>query len=418
MRSVADRVRGTRAPALVVAVLLAVAGCSVARTTAASDEIVVMSGRDDSRGHRRLELIEKWGAETHHAVRLVELSGSADQQHNEMLKEAQAPDSVVDVFNLDVTWTAEFADAGYVRPVDVPDGADFLPGPLATGRYRGVQYALPFNTDAGMLFTNGDLGLGCPESWDAIRDDLGPVAGRPPPRRPEAVWAGQLREYDGLVVNVLEALYGQNPDRRDLFAAGQPALQRAVDTLRPAPEGAPSTVLRDSLTFDEQASIEALHQGRVAMLRGWPVAYGPLTAPSGDRSTPPRIEVCRLPGGGSVLGGQNLAISGRSAHVGEAAGLVRDLTSCASQQLLFDGGGLAPTRACAYAGSTRPDTAFTGQLEEAVRGATPRPQGPCYGRFSAEFSREVHASLQSAGTPLREGLVDDLRRALDCKPLR
>lgn len=414
MRSVADRVRGTRAAALAVAVLLAVAGCSVARTTAASDEIVLMSGRDDSRGQRRLELIEKWGAALHHPVRLIELSGSTDQQHSAMLKEAQAPDSVVDVFNLDVTWTAEFADAGYVRPLDVPDGADFLPGPLATGRYRGVQYALPFNTDAGMLFTNGDLGLGCPESWDAVRDDLGRVDGR----RPESVWAGQLGAYDGLVVNVLETLYAQHPDRRDLFAAGQPALQRAVDTLRPAPEGAPSTVLRDSLSFDEQASIDAMYRGRVAMLRGWPVAYGPLTLPSGDRATPPRVEVCRLPGGGSVLGGQNLAISSRSAHVGEAAGLVRTLTSCDSQQVLFDGGGLAPTRACAYDRSTRPDRGFTAEIEEAVRGATPRPQGPCYGRFSAEFTREVHASLQSSGTPLRDGLLDDLRRALDCKPLR
>ena len=90
------------------------------------------------------------------------------------------------------------------------------------------------------------------------------------------------------------------------------------------PAGAPGGVLRESLDFDEEASVQALRQGRVAMLRAWPVARGTLTAPSPENpTTGTNISVCQLPGRGSILGGQNLAVSGRSAHPVEAEALVR-----------------------------------------------------------------------------------------------
>jgi multiple sugar transport system substrate-binding protein len=414
MRTVTGR---ARLCALTVAavLLLATTSCGGDSSDTASNEIIILSGRDDSVGGQRAELVKDWNKEHDIKARIIELSGSADQQHNEMLKEAQAPDSRVDVFNLDVTWTAEFADAGYVRKLGVPpDVDDFLPGPLQTARYRGSLYALPFNTDAGLLFYNRDL-VGCPADWNAIRDDVERIVEKPQPR-PAAVWAGQLREYDGLVVNVLETLHALTPDQRDLFEAGLPALQEAVDTLRPDVDRSP--VLPDALDFDEGASVEALRQGKVAMLRSWPVARGILTAPSPENpTTGTNIAVCQLPGHGAVLGGQNLAVSSRSAHPDEAEELVQRLTDCRAERTLFDKGGLAPTRTCAYETSERAADDFTGTIEEAVRYATPRPQGPCYGRFSALFSREVHRSLVT-GACLPPGFLDDLHRALDCKPSR
>lgn len=398
------------------AVLLGGASCSASAPP--DDEIVVLSGRDDSAGKQRASLVQDWDRRHPEVrVRIVELSGSTDQQHDEMLKAAQAPDADVDVFNLDVTWTAEFADAGYVRRLDdPPDVADFLPGPLTTARYRGGLYALPFNTDAGLLFYDPDL-VGCPADWDAIRDDAARLRARPQPR-PAAVWAGQLGRYDGLVVNVLETLHALHPDQPDLFAAGQPALQQAVDTLRPSVD--PGRVLPAALDFDEEASYQALLRGEVAMLRGWPVARGPLSASNADDPTArSRIAFCQLPRRSAVLGGQNLAVSSGSAHAALAEDLVRDLTSCAAGRTLFDRGGLAPTRRCAYDTSERSGDAFTAAVLEAVRFATPRPQGPCYGRFSALFSKEVHASLVGGvNVDLPPGFLESLRRALDCKPLR
>ena len=414
MRILIARRSWVRACALAVAaVLLATTSCSGESSDLASSEIIILSGRDDSVGGQRAELVNSWNRTHEMKARIVELTGSADQQHNEMLKEAQASDSRVDVFNLDVTWTAEFADAGYVTELDVPPDVDeFLAGPLETARYRGSLYALPFNTDAGLLFYNRDL-VGCPANWDAIGDEVERVLGRPQPR-PAAVWAGQLREYDGLVVNVLETLHALTLDKGDLFETGLPALQEAVNTLRPAVD--PGRVLPEALDFDEGASVQALRQGKVAMLRSWPVAHGTLTAPSPENSTTgTNIAFCQLPGSGAVLGGQNLAVSSRSAHLPEAQELVQYLTSCEAEQTLFEQGGLAPTRACAYETSRRDD--FTQAIEEAVENARPRPQGPCYSRFSGLFSKAVHRSMVT-GDPLPSGFLDDLRRALDCKPPR
>ena len=98
-------------------------------------------------------------------ARIVELSGNADQQRNEMVRLAQDPDGVVDVYNLDVTWTAEFAENDYIVPLTGVSTDDFLSGPLDTCRYErrfdGIPFsgeklwALPFNADAGLLYYRG-----------------------------------------------------------------------------------------------------------------------------------------------------------------------------------------------------------------------------------------------------------------------
>jgi maltose-binding protein MalE len=85
---------------------------------------------------------------------MVELPEIADAQRSEMLARAQAGGGGVDVYNLDVTWTAEFAAAGHLQRLDesrVRTG-DFLPGPLSTCRYDDRLWALPFNTDVGLLY--------------------------------------------------------------------------------------------------------------------------------------------------------------------------------------------------------------------------------------------------------------------------
>jgi len=126
-------------------------------------ELLILSGRDDSTGDQRQARINLWN-EVHpeKPARIVELSGNADQQRNEMVRLAQDPGSVVDVYNLDVTWTAEFAENDYIVPLTGVSTSDFLARPLDTclyeRRFDGIPFsgeklwALPFNTDAGLLY--------------------------------------------------------------------------------------------------------------------------------------------------------------------------------------------------------------------------------------------------------------------------
>jgi multiple sugar transport system substrate-binding protein len=110
---------------LVVAVLASLVVAAVERRGGLEPgpyELVVLSGRDDSIGGQRQQLVDEWNAlHPESKARIVELSSRADAQRSEMLARAQSDGSAgagVDVYNLDVTWTAEFADAGYLTSLD------------------------------------------------------------------------------------------------------------------------------------------------------------------------------------------------------------------------------------------------------------------------------------------------------------
>src|SRR5690606_10237073 len=121
--------------------------------------LVIMMDRDQSSDQQRQELLHEW-QRRHGADTVLEESSTATAARSQMVPHAQSGAApAVDVYSLDVTWTAEFASAGLIRPLDESrlDLDGFLPGPLRTGRYDGKQYALPLNTDAGLLFYRKDL---------------------------------------------------------------------------------------------------------------------------------------------------------------------------------------------------------------------------------------------------------------------
>jgi len=388
-------------------------------------ELIIMSGRDDSAGGQRQRLIDEWNERNpDNQARIVELSGLADQQRNEMVKHAQSGKSTIDIYNLDVTWMAEFAEAGYIRELDedTVDVSGFLQKPLETCRYDGSLYALPFNTDAGLLYYRTDLVPLPPDSWDAIKSETQRVFSEPHDPALVAGYAAQLDNYEGLTVNVLEAIRSAGGDAVDdgqlvIDLFNSRTIQEGVDRLQPR-SGEPKIILPASLGDNETQSTRAFRNGEVLFMRNWPVAYRALDQPtSGDTGAgPPPFAITQLPGG-SVLGGQNLAISSNSNKPRAAQMLIKFLTDGYSQQQLFERGGFAATRKAVY---SNPE--ILGQYEyaqdllKAINDAAPRPRSACYERFSKVFRNAVTAALQT-GNPLPVGFVDQLDSARSCRPL-
>ncbi|OLT22011.1 hypothetical protein BJF78_33530 [Pseudonocardia sp. CNS-139] len=373
-------------------------------------EIVVLSGRDDSIGGQRQVLVNQWN-ELHpgNRARIVELSGLADAQRAEMLARAQSGRGEVDVLNLDVTWTAEFAEAGYIRSLDesrVRTGG-FLDKPLATCRYGGRLWALPFNTDAGLLYYRPDLVAGPPLTWDGLERDV--VEARARPGNTADGYAGQLADYEGLTVNALELVAGS----ADEPLAGEDgvldldghetALVSGLERLRTiAPAGVPD--------LDETRSIELFRSGRALFMRNWPVAYRSL-AQDGEGGPGVPFDVALLPAGTAVLGGQNLAVSADSRRPRAAQALVEFLTNERSQQILFERGGLPATRAVVYHDqAVRDRYPYVTTLAEAVDRAVLRPAEPHYARFSEVFRTAVDGYLRR-GAQLPADLADQLAAA-------
>ncbi|MET9958403.1 extracellular solute-binding protein [Streptomyces sp. NPDC006326] len=419
-------------------------------------DIVLASGRDvTGKGGVRQELIDKWnrqqeGKGSGYRARLVELPGSADQQRSQLLGALQSGSAEYDVVNLDVTWVPEFAAADLVQPLpgELVD-ADVIPSVADTARWRDRVYAVPFNSDVGLLFyrrdylksagvTETDLGKGT--SWPVVQKLIGDLGapGRKPSDTYEKGWTAQLdASYEGLTVNGVEAFASATDgfavtDKEGRYAGSLDALKAGVGELRNRTQAA--YTLPEAVRSDEADTLTDFAAGRTAFLRHWPYAYRTL-----HQSFPEeKLGVAPLPGR-AVLGGQNLALARGSQRPNAARELVKFLTGKESERCLLDAG-FAATRRSAYEvddlrcvrtnPSGQPAAAPTsertdkmprdaygrpgyarGILLPALEKAVQRPRTPLYGAFTQTFTAQL-ARLQGDDPPSDAQLATDLATAL------
>ena len=100
------------------------------------------------------------------------LPSDASQQREQLVRRLAAGDSDIDLISMDVNWTAEFAEAGWVVPwpkrqaEQAAEGV--IPAVLQTGRYQGRMYAAPLNTGSQLLWYRKDLVPNPPATWDEM----------------------------------------------------------------------------------------------------------------------------------------------------------------------------------------------------------------------------------------------------------
>ncbi|MGX1560566.1 extracellular solute-binding protein [Streptomyces sp. NPDC055506] len=360
------------AAALSLLSLLALASCTGGEPREqpqgadASTRIVVASGQDvTGKNGIRQQLIDAWNAKegSHgYRARLVELPGSADQQRSQLLGALQSGGADYDVVNLDVTWIPEFAESGMIRPLTdaaVKSPEDIVPSVNSTSYWDGERYAVPFNSDAGLLYYRKDhlrkAGASRTElsdgvTWDELRELIDAVN----PEDEHAGWTTQLAAYEGRTVNAIEAFASAVPDfeltdRDGKYVATDQQLTAGVSELRE--RTAKPYTLKEASQSREAESLSAFAEGRTTFLRHWPYVY-----PTLYETFKGKLGVTRLPGK-AVLGGQNLAVT--SSMSGERAAkaeeLIAFLTDPDSERCLLRAG-FAATRASAYEDSgTAPD---------------------------------------------------------------
>ena len=382
-----------------------------------SGPLTILSGRDDSVGGQRQQLVDLWNdSHPRNRAKIIPVDQVASGQYSEMIAQAQNPDTDIDIFNLDVTLTAAFAAPAtgdpWIRPIEESWLAEkprdaFMSNPLSTCFYQDKLWALPFNTDAGLLYYRTDAGLKPPFDWNKIK------AAAAAHRDFAAGYTGQFGDYEGLTVNVLEAAWATGVGFAVDQATGEVTLDLAawnalLHTLTPAPDGKWGLVHRHALESEEIASRSTFQDGGVLFMRNWPVAYGSLQ--KADQKL--KFAVTGLPGP-SVLGGQNLAVSARTERPRAAQALVEFLTSQHSQSILFERGGFAATRAVVYAEeAVKTDHAYAPLLLTAITNARLRPVSPNYVAFSEVFSDQVHQVLARERPDLPAGFAGQLTAAL------
>ncbi|MFI7411546.1 ABC transporter substrate-binding protein [Streptomyces sp. NPDC049627] len=351
-------------------------------------------------------------------VTLVELPDSADETRAQMITDLRDGDGGrFDVLNIDVSWTSEFAAAGWIRPLprDRFPLDSFLKPVVDTATYDDRLYAVPYVTNAGLLLYRKDIlakeGVDPPRTWAELERDAKAIA----PKYGLDGYAGQFLPYEGLTVNAAEAVYSAGGsilgDEGERVTVNSKAAREGIGFLaRGVREG---WIPRQALTYKEEESKQAFRDGRLLFLRNWPYAYA--LASAKDSPVAGKIGAVPLPGphgpGKSVLGGSNLAVGAHARHPDSAARLIAYLTSERVQRQVLTRGALPPVRADLY---RDPELVrafpYLPTLRESVRTAQPRPKSPRYDQVSLVVQAIVHDALTGRDTP--EAAVRRLAREL------
>ncbi|MET8572231.1 extracellular solute-binding protein [Streptomyces sp. NPDC004783] len=428
-------------------------GGAATRSADVPGDIVIASGRDvTGKTGVRQRLIDAWNARqekagTGYRARLVELPGSADEQRSQLLGALQSGSAAYDVVNLDVTWVPEFAAARLIGPLPTSLLDEDVIAPVAsTARWDGEVYAVPFNSDVGLLYYRRDhlrqagvqhTDLGAGVDWKRLRRLIETLNDHKPAGY-EKGWTTQLAAYEGRTVNAMEAFASAAPgvtltDEDGRYDATVEELTQGIAELRRRTEA--PYVLPDAVHSDETASLGDFAAGRTTFLRQWPYAYpGLYSSFRGDR-----LGVTALPGR-AVLGGQNLAVTSASQRSRTAAELIRYLTGKESERCLLDAG-FAATRTSAYVDdavtcpvTAAPTASPTGEgadtvprdaagrpayardtLLPALQRAVHRPRTPLYGAFTQTFTAQLGALFADdppGDAELARRLDEALREAL------
>src|SRR6476620_7301249 len=82
-------------------------------------------------------------------IETVDLPADADQQREQLVRRLAAKDSDIDIIGMDVIWTAEFAEAGWIRALPAAAAARARAGRLrpavVSATYKQRLYAAPFS---------------------------------------------------------------------------------------------------------------------------------------------------------------------------------------------------------------------------------------------------------------------------------
>jgi trehalose/maltose transport system substrate-binding protein len=337
-------------------------------------------------------------------VKLLQLPNSADAQRFALEQRQQVKSPQCDVLGIDVIWTAEFAAQGWLRdltPAIRARAAAFIPSTLATAKFEGRYWAVPFNTNAGLLYYNKTKVRTPPRTWEqAYRLAIG-----------NGGLAYQARRYEGLTVDFLELLYsaGGRVLSRDGKTAtiNSPQARRVLAFMQRGIKAGAAP--RAVLTYMEEESRNAFQSGKVALLRNWPYVY------ARSRRANLSFGVESLPAFGdgrpaSVLGGYNLGISSYSTNPGAALSFINFATAPAAQKKFFMTSALPAVIARVYRDPAVVRAApFAPTLLRAVESGIPRPVTPVYAQISQAIYNSVYSAL-ARGTRPQTALFNANRR--------
>jgi multiple sugar transport system substrate-binding protein len=363
-----------------------------------------IGGADAQPGGIHTQVAELWSEQNpDNPIRIENIGAEADQQREQQALELQSEGSGFDVLSVDVIWTGEYSENGWLESLEDVRGEMedvSLPGAFESAIWGGELWAAPYNSNAGFLYYRTDLVDEPPTTWDELCEmaiEIGQQEGI-------GGYIGQGQRYEGFVVNWLELYWS---DGGELFNEDQSAVEfdtdiatRATEFMAEAQESgcyAPGF----NTAAEEEARTE-FQSGNAVFMRNWPYAYALI---QDDQQSPVREDFAIAPlptftgeGTISALGGFNNGVSAFSNNKEMAKEFVLwASTDEEVQRMLATEASLPPTMESVY--EELGDDPVMALLGEVLPDAKPRPPAPTYNEISVEMQRALFPAYNGDADP-------------------
>jgi multiple sugar transport system substrate-binding protein len=356
-------------------------------------------------------------AQGRYQINYVKLPTDANQQRELIVRRLAAEDDSIDLVGMDVIWTAELAEAGWILPWEGEDRTaaeeDKLEGPLKTVEFQGKVWGIPFTSNTQLLWYRKDEvdPPGDEITWDQLIDDAA--------AKGKAVEV-QGAQYEGLTVWINSMIAGaggqivdQNGDVKvDDSAAKAAAIERKLADSKAAPPG--------MATNKEDDARLGFEGGRSVYEVNYPYIYPSAAGVSEDFQKSigwaryPRTvkdEPSRPP-----LGGINIGVSSYSTKPDLAFEAATCLASPEHQAIAAEKGGLPPTTESVYdTPKVQKAYPFADLLRESIEAAAPRPVTPAYSDISLAIQKTFHPPENVDPDDIVQKLRDRMEKAAEGK---
>jgi multiple sugar transport system substrate-binding protein len=358
-----------------------------------------------------------------YTISYQQLPTGSDGQRQQLVRRLAAHDSTIDIMGLDVTWEAEFAQAGWAAPWT---GADLtaaengtLKPALETAMWKGKLYAVPDNSNTQLLWYRSDLVPKPPTTWAQMLADAAQLKKEGKPHYIEI----QGAQYEGATVwfNTMVASAGGtvlNPDATKV-TLGAPAVKALsiMKQLATGPGADPSLTVQ----MENQNRL-AMEGGQAAFELNYPFVY-----PSMKTDNPKLFKNFKwalypqvTPGVPAkvTIGGIDLAVSAYSQHKALAFQAALCLRDKQNQLIGANVGGAPPTITSLYNDPALfKNYPFHADILQALQHASVRPKTPVYQVVSIDISHLVSppTGIDPSGT--EKSMAGQLNNALQSKGL-
>lgn len=261
-------------------------------------------------------------------VEAVVMTNDSGNMHDQLINSLSSKSGEYDVISMDVVWAGEFAAAGYLEPLDtlMKDNGwlptDFNAGSMASGKYKGKNYVLPYFSDLGFLFFRKDI----VSAEDATKLEAGQYSWADLLKMSESYMGQkgtkyghvyQSKQYEGLTCNLNE------------FSANWTDIKGGLEMMSKFEKS--KATPEDILVYTEGESQAAFTNGESVFLRNWPYVNGMIA--SGEQPVKAdQVGFAPLPTG-STVGGWILGLNANGTKMDAAKDFLKFIAGPEGQKI-------------------------------------------------------------------------------------